>query len=183
MPASPSADSAAPSLSEKEKSSPEPTDAVSVKSEEEDDLDPAKLQKAFRFAAWSSIILVRLFPALHLRHVYANFFDSQQLAILLLLVPLPLFFAQTVFGKRGLEAWVVIGMISAFCSAFTVILYPLWESRRELGGIGRGIILVSPAPSKGDETTIRLADGGNHRTSSQRAVGGLRRGPRRRRDH
>lgn len=61
-PGSPSADSAAPSLSEKEKSSPEPADAVSVKSEEEDDLDPAKLQKAFRFAAWSSIILVRLSP-------------------------------------------------------------------------------------------------------------------------
>lgn len=58
-PGSPSAESAAPSLSEKEKSSPDPADAVSVKSEE-DDLDPAKLQKAFRFAAWSSIILVRL---------------------------------------------------------------------------------------------------------------------------
>lgn len=55
---SPSAESETPSLNEKEKSSAEAADAVSVKSEEEDDLDPAKLQKAFRFAAWSSIALV-----------------------------------------------------------------------------------------------------------------------------
>lgn len=118
---------------------------------------------------------------LHFRYVRADLFGMQQLIILLLLVPLPLFFAQTVFGKRGLEAWVVIGMIWAFCSAFTVILYPLWESRRELVGIGRGVVLVGP-PSKGDETTIEFTDGDNHRIFLQRAAGSLRRGPRRRRD-
>ena len=62
--------------------------------------------------------------------------------MLLLVIPLPLFFAHTVFGKRGYEAWVVIGMIWAFASAFTVILYPLWESRNELGDIIRGMIKV-----------------------------------------
>ena len=62
--------------------------------------------------------------------------------MLLLVIPLPLFFAHTVFGKRGYEAWVVIGMIWAFASAFTVILYPLWESRNELGEIIRGMIKV-----------------------------------------
>jgi urea-proton symporter len=61
---------------------------------------------------------------------------------MLLIIPLPLFFTSTVFGRRGLEAWVVIGMIWAFASAFTVILYPLWESRRELGMISKGMVKV-----------------------------------------
>lgn len=65
---------------------------------------------------------------------------------MLLLIPLPLFFASTVFGKRGLEAWVVIGIIWAFMSAFTVILYPLWESRRELAVIVRGMVKVCALP-------------------------------------
>lgn len=65
-----------------------------------------------------------------------------QLVVMLLVIPLPLFFAQTVFGKRGLEAWVVIGMIWAFISAFTVILYPLWESRKELAMITKGMAKV-----------------------------------------
>lgn len=42
----------------------------------------------------------------------------------------------------ALLAWVVIGMIWAFCSAFTVILFPLWESREALTTIGRGIVKV-----------------------------------------
>lgn len=44
----------------------------------------------------------------------------------------------------ALVAWVVIGMIWAFCSAFIVILYPLWESREALTMIGRGIVKVCP---------------------------------------
>ena len=65
-----------------------------------------------------------------------------QTLIMLLLIPLPLFFASTVFGVRGLTAWVVIGIIWCFCSAFTVVLYPLWESRAALAQISRGIIKV-----------------------------------------
>ena len=61
---------------------------------------------------------------------------------MLLIIPLPLFFAQTVFGVRGLTAWVVIGMIWTFFSAFTVVLYPLWESRSALQLISKGIIKV-----------------------------------------
>ncbi|KAI0685361.1 urea transporter [Cytidiella melzeri] len=85
----------------------------------DDELNPAMLRKAFRFAAWSSIVLV---------------------IVLLFVIPLPLFFAETQFGKRGLEAWIVIGMLWTFASAFTVIIYPLWESRKELRGITRGIV-------------------------------------------
>ncbi|KAI0686454.1 urea transporter [Cytidiella melzeri] len=94
----------------------------------DDELNPVMLNKAFRFAAWSSIIL---------------------LIVLVLVIPLPLFFAETVFGRRGLEAWVVIGMIWAFASAFTVIIYPLWESRIELRDITRGMVKDVFSPGSG----------------------------------
>ena len=61
---------------------------------------------------------------------------------MLIIIPLPLFFAQTVYGVGGLTAWVVIGMIWAFCSASAVVLYPLFESRAALGMICRGIVKV-----------------------------------------
>jgi len=95
----------------------------------DDDLDPVALNKAFRFAAWSSVVLT---------------------LVMIIIIPLPLFFAQTVYGVGGLTAWVVIGMIWAFCSAFTVVLYPLWESRDALLMIGRGIIkdIFSPGSGK-----------------------------------
>ena len=80
---------------------------------------------------------------------------------MIILIPLPLFFSSTVYGVAGLSgksamittpchiqtvfffaAWVVIGMIWTFCSAFIVVLYPLWESRVALSQIGRGILKV-----------------------------------------
>ncbi|KAF8505220.1 urea transporter [Gautieria morchelliformis] len=84
-----------------------------------DDLDPEALQKAFRFAAWSSIILLLVF---------------------IIVIPLPLFFAQTIYGAKGLTAWVTIGILWAFLSAFTVIIYPLYESRVALGMVLRGMV-------------------------------------------
>ncbi|KAA1472751.1 urea transporter [Dentipellis sp. KUC8613] len=82
------------------------------------DLDPVALGKAFRFAAWSSVIL---------------------LLIMLIIIPLPLFFAQTIYGLHGFSAWVVIGIIWCFCSAISVVLYPLWESREALRQITTGM--------------------------------------------
>jgi hypothetical protein len=64
--------------------------------------------------------------------------------VLIILVPLPLFFASTVYGAGGLTAWVVIGIIWTFLSAFSVVLYPLWESRAAILLISRGIIKVRP---------------------------------------
>jgi hypothetical protein len=61
---------------------------------------------------------------------------------MLLLIPLPLFFASTIYGVGGLTAWVVIGIIWCFCSTFTVVLYPLWESRAALMQISCGIVKV-----------------------------------------
>jgi hypothetical protein len=55
---------------------------------------------------------------------------------MLLLIPFPLFFASTVFGVRGLTAWVVIGIIWCFCSAFTVVIVPaVGESCRSYSDI------------------------------------------------
>ncbi|KAK7691452.1 hypothetical protein QCA50_004851 [Cerrena zonata] len=121
-PAEPETKAAPEDSSETEKKGPSvSSDVVSTASQpaEENDLDPVALNKAFKFAAWSSLIL---------------------LVIMIILIPLPLFFAQTVFGVRGLTAWVVIGMLWTFCSAFTVVLYPLWESRAALKLISRGIV-------------------------------------------
>jgi hypothetical protein len=61
---------------------------------------------------------------------------------MLILIPFPLFFASTIYGVRGLTAWVVIGIIWCFCSTFTVVLYPLWESRVAIGQIARGLTKV-----------------------------------------
>ncbi|KAI0777651.1 urea transporter [Trametes elegans] len=93
--------------------------AAAAAEEEERELDPVALKKSFRIAAWSSVILT---------------------LVMLILIPLPLFFAQTVYGVRGLATWVVVGMIWAFCSAIAVVLYPLWESRDALMLIGRGMV-------------------------------------------
>ena len=48
---------------EDEMKSKEPVDAAEVENDETDnELDPVGLQKAFRFAAWSSVVLVSPFP-------------------------------------------------------------------------------------------------------------------------
>ncbi|RPD65429.1 urea transporter [Lentinus tigrinus ALCF2SS1-7] len=99
--------------------SEEPVSAEAAAAEEERELDPVALKKSFDIAAWASVILT---------------------LVMLIIIPLPLFFAQTVYGVGGLTAWVVIGMIWAFCSAISVVLYPLYESRAALSLIGRGIV-------------------------------------------
>lgn len=61
---------------------------------------------------------------------------------MIIIIPLPLFFAQTIYGTGGLTAWVVIGIIWAFMSAFSVVIYPLYESREALLLVARGVIKV-----------------------------------------
>ncbi|KAJ3572446.1 hypothetical protein NP233_g3079 [Leucocoprinus birnbaumii] len=99
------------------------TKAVSVAdslaaAEQENELEPAKLNKAFRFASWSSIALF---------------------VVLILLVPLPLFGSAHVYDVKDLTAWVSVGIIWTFCSSFAVVIYPLYESRAALGQIAKGI--------------------------------------------
>jgi len=115
---------------EDEKRSKEVVDAAEIENDESDkELDTVGLEKAFRFAAWSSVALT---------------------LVMIILIPLPLFFASTVYSVGGLSAWVVVGMIWTFCSAFIVVLYPLWESRVALTQIFTGIFkdIFSPGSGK-----------------------------------
>lgn len=114
---------------EDDKKGEEAVDAAEVENDESDkELDPAGLQKAFRFAAWSSVALT---------------------VVMIFLIPLPLFFSSTVYSVAGLSAWVVIGMIWTFCSAFIVVLYPLWESRAAISQIAKGIVKDVFSPGSG----------------------------------
>lgn len=114
-----------------EKKNPAEHTPVVVKSIDEElseYMDPNELKKAFRFAAISSVFLV---------------------VISIFVFPLPLFFASTIFGVRGLSAWVTIGIIWVFCSIITVVFLPLIESREALGQISRGIVKDIFAPGSG----------------------------------
>lgn len=64
----------------------------------------------------------------------------------MVIIPLPLFGAKTVFGVRGFESWVVIGIIWTFCSIFAVVIYPLYESREALLKVSKGLIKVLLPP-------------------------------------
>jgi hypothetical protein len=84
----------------------------------EDELDHGALNRAFKFAATSSVTLF---------------------VILILVIPLPLFFSQHVYGVAGLTGWVAVGIAWTFLSAISVVIYPLWESRHALMKIISGI--------------------------------------------
>ncbi|TFK24002.1 urea transporter [Coprinopsis marcescibilis] len=89
------------------------------RAEEDNELDPVALTKAFNFAAWSSISLF---------------------VILILLIPLPLFFSQHIYTVGGFTGWVAIGISWTFCSAVAVVIYPVFESRSAIMQITRGVI-------------------------------------------
>jgi hypothetical protein len=118
------------------------SDTPDINRTEASDLDPVALNKAFRFAVWSSVGLVRSSPAGHLSLVRPAD-QVAQLLVLIILIPLPLFFAQTVYGEAGFAAWVSIGIIWAFLAAFIVVLYPLYESRVALKEVSAGVIKAS----------------------------------------
>ncbi|KAF8132999.1 urea transporter [Boletus edulis] len=102
--------------------------SVSEETELDNELDPVSLEKAFRFAVWSSVIMTLVF---------------------MIIIPLPLFGASTVYSVAGFSVWVIIGIIWAFCSAFAVVLYPLWESRAALAMILKGMVKDAYAPGSG----------------------------------
>ena len=64
----------------------------------------------------------------------------EQLLIMIIIIPLPLFFAQTIFSVGGLTAWVVVGITWCFLSTFTVVIYPLYESREALWMVTKGLL-------------------------------------------
>lgn len=107
--------------------------------EPDNDLDPVGLKKAFRFAVWSSVIMVRR-AALRDTRISDRIWQT---LVFMILIPLPLFGASTVYSVAGFSAWVIIGILWTFCSAFAVVLYPLWESREALVMILKGMVKVS----------------------------------------
>jgi len=81
--------------------------------------DPARLKAAFKFAVTSSVILT---------------------IIMILIWPLPMYFSRYVFSKPFFTFWVAISMIWAICAAVSCIIYPIYESRRSIGGVLSGIM-------------------------------------------
>ena len=72
---------------------------------------------------------------------------SWQFIVLIILVPLPIFFSHYVYTTSGLTGWVAVGIAWTFCSAITVVLYPLYESRHAILLIAKGVLKVSILPS------------------------------------
>lgn len=95
------------------------------------DLDPVALNKAFKFAAWSSVALT---------------------LIMIILIPIPLFFAQTVYDVPSFKTWVIVAIIWAFFAAITVVVYPLWESKDALIMVSKGIVKDVFKPGSGKYT-------------------------------
>ena len=68
---------------------------------------------------------------------------------MIILIPLPLFFASTIYGVAGFTAWIVIAMIWAFVASFIVVLYPLYESRDALIRVFKGVVKDIMQPGSG----------------------------------
>ncbi|KAF5309053.1 hypothetical protein D9619_013578 [Psilocybe cf. subviscida] len=111
--------------SEKKNEARESTHSISGNSsvspsDEDDELNPEGLKSAFKFATYSSLSLF---------------------VVLILLIPLPLFFSSYVYTKNGLTGWVAVGIAWTFLSAIAVVVYPLWESREALLQISKGLYI------------------------------------------
>lgn len=94
--------------------------AASVNDETYDEnKDPVKLRAAFRLAVYSSLFLF---------------------VVLILMIPLPLFFSSHVYPKAGFYVWIAVSFIWVFYGAFAVVVYPVFESRHEIGEIFSAIL-------------------------------------------
>ena len=110
-----------------------------VNKSSDNDLDPVELKKAFKFAAWSFIAMVCICTW------FCPITSAQfvQTLIVMILIPLPLFGASTIYSVAGFTIWVLVAIIWTFYSVFVVVIYPLWESRAaKLTMIMRDIIKV-----------------------------------------
>ena len=85
---------------------------------EQPEIDFVGLNKAFRFACVSSIGLF---------------------TVLLILVPMPLVGSGHIFGVKSFTAWVSVGIAWCLLAGLIITGLPLFESRKALGDIVRGI--------------------------------------------
>ena len=107
--------------SNKEKNN-DPSDPAAVDPEEQttdEEENIRGLKKAFRFSSYAAIALT---------------------IILLIVIPLPLFFSHHVYPKAGFTAWIAISIIWLFCGLIAAGLMPIWEARRGLKKIALGVM-------------------------------------------
>lgn len=81
--------------------------------------DSVSLKRAFRFAVIFSLVLT---------------------LILIILIPLPLFFTSYVYSPAGFTGWVAVSFVWVFYAIGCVVLYPIFESRTALKEITSNII-------------------------------------------
>ncbi|KAL8279184.1 hypothetical protein RQP46_008440 [Phenoliferia psychrophenolica] len=93
--------------------------AASVEVAYNENSDPLKLEGAFKLAVRTSVGLA---------------------IVLLLLIPLPLFFSSYIYSEKGFTAWIALAFAWVFYGAGAVVLYPIYESRGALKEIGGAII-------------------------------------------
>jgi hypothetical protein len=60
---------------------------------------------------------------------YARTLTVVMTLCLLILWPMPMYGTGYVFSKTFFRGWVVVGILWLFCTAFGVVLFPLWEGR------------------------------------------------------
>lgn len=90
-----------------------------IREAEEEEEDPAQLARAAKIAVIAGVSLT---------------------AILVFILPIPLFLSHYIFSKGFFTFWIVLGILWAFVGAFITVVLPLWESRHSLVFVGRGII-------------------------------------------
>lgn len=106
-------------------------EATQIQSEEE----RAVLQKAFRFATMSALALTLIL-------IFVSYLDSPTEAICeadIQIIPLPLFFSSYIYPEKGFTAWVIVSLLWLFVGLAVVGIYPLWESRKGIMSVVRGI--------------------------------------------
>ncbi|KAJ6084346.1 hypothetical protein N7486_011146 [Penicillium sp. IBT 16267x] len=94
---------------------PSPNPSYSVPEEE---IEINYLQRSFVRSVWVSMVLC---------------------TILVIIIPLPIFFSSVVYGKKGFTTWISLVIAWLIVAACGCILYPIWESRGSLVQITRGI--------------------------------------------
>lgn len=97
----------------------------------------AKLNRASRLAKWLTVFMAISF---------------------LVLWPMPMYGSSYVFSRRFFTGWVVVGIIWLFGSAIAVGLYPLWEGRRSMARVARGILGRAPVGSPVVQTEGRAVE-------------------------
>ncbi|EGN99399.1 hypothetical protein SERLA73DRAFT_108889 [Serpula lacrymans var. lacrymans S7.3] len=81
--------------------------------------DYEMLKKSLKIATWAALIM--------------SF-------IIVFLIPIPMFLSHYIFSLKFFKGWVIVCVIWLFISALITSVLPLWESRKAISDISRGMI-------------------------------------------